>query len=540
MSGIVRALVLFGVLALAACATHPGKLAGVARSSDRSEPVVVAEGGAVRGMEAKGVRAFLGVPYAAPPVGPLRWRAPQPVEPWAGERDATRIGSDCVQAIGFDALLGRGGGWARGREDCLYLNVQVPAGTRAGDNLPVMVFAHGGVFTIGSGANYDPSRLAVTQDRVVVTFNYRLGALGWLAHPAFAGEGEGTGGNYGLQDHAAALRWVRRNIAAFGGDPGDVTAFGESAGAWVLCHLMASPEGGELFDRVILQSGSCLDRLSLTSADAAAAAGPAFAAEVGCGEAADVAACLRGLPAGKIARAASTRWGLAGPGSWGPVHGDADVPESPVEAFRSGRFARVPLLAGTNAWEGRLFVARIDGPERYGREMDLLFGDRRAEVEALYPPGPEGLPVVIADAFTDYRFACPTDELRREVAEHAPVWAYEFADPDAPTVLPRFLTRVPLKSTHASELTYVFGTRWALGDPGRFSPDQRALSDRMMRLWAAFGHEGFEAEWARFNDTGAVRVMTPDGDRMDAGFRARRHCDFWDRARPEPVVATVR
>jgi para-nitrobenzyl esterase len=300
---VIRRLVLVLALGLAAC-THPGDVDHVRFAGDRTFVRATTLAGEVRGVEGAGVRAFLGVPYAAPPVGELRWRGPRPVEQWAGVRDATRLGSDCVQAIGRDAVLGGGGGIVVGSEDCLVLNVYAPAGSQ--EALPVMVFLHGGAFTIGAGANYDPSRLAVEQGRVVVTVNFRLGALGWLAHPEFAAKGEGVGGNWGLMDQQAALRWVQANIARFRGDPGDVTLFGESSGAWSACYLMTSPQSEGLFHRVILQSGPCLEPHSLNPAAVEAVKGMAFAEGLGC-EAWDVA-CLR---AGVVG-AGALRWDRAG------------------------------------------------------------------------------------------------------------------------------------------------------------------------------------------------------------------------------------
>ena len=197
-------LLLACLMGLAACAIHPGKVDHVRFASDAKTVLATTQEGALRGAEGDGTRAFLGVPYAAPPVGERRWRAPQPVQAWAGVRDATRIGADCTQAIGRRAILGGGGGIVVGSEDCLYLNIYAPAG-EAERTRPVMVYIPGGAFTVGAGANYDPSKLAREQGRVVVTLNYRLGALGWLAHPGFQATGEGLGGNFGLMDQQLSL-----------------------------------------------------------------------------------------------------------------------------------------------------------------------------------------------------------------------------------------------------------------------------------------------------------------------------------------------
>lgn len=525
---MVRLCALLALILLAGCATHPGKVDHVRFASDRTFMQARTEAGVVRGLEGAGVRAFLGVPYAQAPVGELRWRGPRPVDPWDGVRDATRKGSDCVQALGRKAILGGGGGIVVGSEDCLFVNVYVPAG-EPGQARPVMVYLHGGAFTIGAGANYDPSKLAATQDRVVVTVNFRLGALGWMVHEGLRAEGEGIGGNWGLMDQQAALRWVQANIAAFGGDPGDVTLFGESSGAWSACYLMASPGSEGLYQRVILQSGPCLEPHSLNAAEDQIPAGAPFAAELGCPEEEDQIACLRRTPAWRIARAPSLRSGINGPGSWGPVHTDAMVPESPAEAFAAGRFTKVPVIVGSNTDEGRLFAVEVRDMDRYRKETVWLYGADGERALERYPVGPEGPAVAIARSFTDSRFSCPADALRRVLARHVPVHGYEFADVEAPFILPDWITGLDMGAYHASELAYVFGTSWLFADTGRWTPEQRALSERMMRLWAGFGHDpGFDADWPAVSDGGGpVRVFDPAGDRMDETFFERRQCGFW-------------
>ncbi|WP_426042537.1 carboxylesterase/lipase family protein [Brevundimonas sp. TWP2-3-4b1] len=536
--GFWQAAIAVMALALGGCVvTHPGGVDQVRFASDRSFVEARTEAGVVRGVEGAGVRAFLGVPYAKAPVGNLRWRAPRPLEPWHRVRDATRLGSDCVQALGRKAILGGGGGLVVGSEDCLFVNVYGPVPDQVRDDnpsrpLPVMVWLHGGAFTIGSGANYDPSRLAAEQERIVVTVNFRLGALGWLAHPGFDAEGEGgarnLGGNWGLMDQQAALRWVHENIGAFSGDPGDVTLFAESSGAWSACYLMASPGSEGLFHRVILQSGPCLEPQSLNAAKDQAPGGPPFADALGCPEQEQVA-CLRALPAWRLARAPSLRAGINGPGSWGPVHTDATVPISPPDAFASGRFTQVPVIVGTNTDEGRLFAVEVKDMDRYQKETVWLYGADGERALERYPVGADGPAIAIAQSFTDSRFSCPAEALRRLLARHVPVHGYEFADAEAPFLLPDWISGLDMGAYHASELAYVFGTSWLFADTGRWTSEQRALSDRMMRLWAGFGHDpAFEQDWPRVNDGGGpIVVFHPEGDRVDASFHDRHHCGFW-------------
>lgn len=227
-----------------------------ARTATMREPLL--DSGPINGVQEGGVWVYKGIPYAAPPVGELRWKEPQPAEPWKEVRPCTEFGPACPQPSSDD----QGGFMAVGEtsEDCLYLNVWSPAET-PGERLPVMVWIHGGAFRTGAGSQavYDGVNLA-EKDVVVVTINYRLGPLGFFAHPLLTEESpNGSSGNYGLLDQVAALEWVERNIASFGGDPDNVTVFGESAGAMSICDLMASPLAEGLFDRAIVQSGPFLD-----------------------------------------------------------------------------------------------------------------------------------------------------------------------------------------------------------------------------------------------------------------------------------------
>jgi para-nitrobenzyl esterase len=253
-----------------------------AASSSQSAPIARIEGGAVRGAASSGVYTFLGLPYAAPPIGALRWRPPRPPVPWDGVLDATQFAPSCPQLPSPFAPAGPFS------EDCLHLNVYNPA-LRRDDDLPVIVWIHGGGFTQDGARNYDGSKLAA--DGTVVV-DYRLGALGFLAHPALARRPRGPTGNYGLMDEIAALRWVRRNIAKFGGDPNNVTIAGQAAGGLSVLDLLVSRRARGLFERAIVQSGAfALTQQPLSDAEAA---GEAFATAAGCPD--QTSQCLRGLP----------------------------------------------------------------------------------------------------------------------------------------------------------------------------------------------------------------------------------------------------
>ena len=296
------------VLAVASCGP------GATVAADRT--LVQTASGAVRGALGDDHLLFAGIPYAAPPVGALRWRPPQPVQPWQGVRDASKYGPRCVQDKAHDPDFGRSVS-----EDCLTLNVWTPK-SRAADALPVMVWIHGGGFVNGSGDIYDARWLVARGGIIVVTLNYRLGALGFLAHPALAADGDV--GNYGLADQQAALRWVHDNIAGFGGDPGKVTIAGESAGAMSVCDHLVAPGSAGLFRAAVIQSGPCQAQADRTTAERASVD---YAASVGCTDVQTAAACLRAVPSDKL-EAPPVYYRLGDDGLTGPISGTPSCPST--------------------------------------------------------------------------------------------------------------------------------------------------------------------------------------------------------------------
>jgi para-nitrobenzyl esterase len=518
-------------LVLAGCGIRPGNVPQIIDADDVQAVTVLTRSGPVVGASAAAGTAFLGIPYAAPPLGDLRWKPPQPVTPWSAPRDARKLGSACTQAIGMNAGAGEGGGLPFGDEDCLYLNVYTPAAPpAAGARWPVMTYLPGGAFVLGAGDNYDPSRLAIEQNVIVVTVNYRLGALGFLAHPALTAETpSGASGNAGLLDQQAALRWVRDNIASFGGDPGQVTLFGESAGAWSACYQLASPGAAGLFHRAILQSGSCVDPVSLVPVAQADADGVSYAAEVGCKDPSTALACLREVPARTLVRAASTRRGIVGPASWGPVWGDGVVPLRPDIAFEQGRYAQVPVIIGSNRDEGRLFAVTTRSQEAFETRIRQQFGPKAPHVLARYTEATHGsVRLAFAGVWTDARLACPSDALRQALRPRSEVFGYEFADDRAPIRLPALMQGGPMGAYHAGELAYVFGTRWALADPARFDAGQAALAAAMRTAWGRFAHgQPPAADWPAFGEEGLVRILAPGPARHSADFAQRHDCAFW-------------
>jgi para-nitrobenzyl esterase len=340
--------------------------------------------GEVQGHLAGDSREFLGIPFAAPPLGPLRWRPPAPVRPWQGVLQAEAYSPACAQLSSLQS-------GASESEDCLYLNVWAPNPAPSKPR-PVMVWFHGGGNETGSASDvvpfpgipghiYDGHVLVEEHDVVVVTIQYRLGVLGFFGHAALAGEDPSRpfAGNQGLLDQQAALEWVRDNVAAFGGNPKKVTIFGESAGSVDVCFQMASPGSRKLFHRAISESGGCTTRQRSAGEGAATAA--AFAAEVGCAGAADELACLRQVTPG-------TLLAKAGDLPFGPLVDGGFLPDQARRLFDTGRFARVPYVLGSNTDEGTiLFVLTppVTTEAEYLAALQERYGSWAPQVAGLYP-----------------------------------------------------------------------------------------------------------------------------------------------------------
>ncbi|GAA0516476.1 carboxylesterase/lipase family protein [Deinococcus depolymerans] len=507
-----------------------------AQSALPAPSAVTTTQGPVTGVTDAGVTRYLGLPYAAPPTGPRRWQPPAPGPRWTAPRAATRPGSECVQVVvGVFAAPGETGGQVRGDEDCLFLNVYAPA--RAAAPRPVMVWIHGGAFTSGAGSLYDGSELARREDVVVVTLNYRLGPLGFLALPGLDAEGGGTSGNYGLMDQQAALRWVRDNIAAFGGDAGNVTLFGESAGGMSTCAHLASPASAGLFHRAIIQSGLCASPGNSVTAADASRRNVAYASRLGCSR--DTLACLRTLDAPKLTAGKVPGLRPLPNLVWSPVYGGPLLPRPLLDAYRAGQFNRVPVLAGTNRDEGRLFV-KIAVPE--GRSMSLplywgaagLLGGARNVTRILnaYPARQYATPALaFSDMFTDGVFACPAVNVARALSAFTPTYAFEFADPDAVTLLTPPGDLPGLGATHSSSLVYALRTRIdGLADPADFTPAQDALSATFSRSWAQFARTGTPGlpGWSPVRgEATPVMVFTPQGAQVSDRFAQDHRCDLW-------------
>jgi len=507
-------------------------------------PLVDTRTGAVSGVVVHGVDEFLGIPYAAPPVGDLRWRPPAPAKAWSGVRPAVKFGPTCAQVT----TLGVFAGPANANEDCLYLNVFTPK-LGGGAKLPVIVWIHGGGNVDGESDDYDASRLAQAGQAVVVTINYRLGLLGWLAHPALDAEGHPSG-NYGLLDQIQALKWVKDNIAAFGGDPSRVTAGGQSAGSIDAEALVASPMAAGLLHRAIFQS-IVVDGTPLAAAQKQ---GADFAEAAGCGRGAgaDTAACLRKLPVEQILKLQGTEQ-ANGPYVSIMIADGQIVPAGGIfAAFRSGKFNRMPIMSGTVHDEANFFLAITEyysSPQHplSAAELDGYlgsFGPAADQVRTEYKGMMSATPQRVRDAVGTDSIVCPQLEINRALAPQTPVFAYEFNDFTAPFIFPALPGFEPL-AYHTADIQYLFPL-WRGGPKGiahPLNPQQQKLSDALILAWTNFARSGDPngpgaPRWPAFkpeagkpgvylSETLPQAVVMTDQDFADA-----HRCAFWGRTRP--------
>ncbi|HEY3630402.1 MAG TPA: carboxylesterase family protein [Jatrophihabitantaceae bacterium] len=491
-------------------------------------PVVRTDHGRVHGAVHDGYRTFEGIPYAAPPVGPLRFGSPRPAASWPGVRDATHVGPACAQSGGFP-------GDARSEsEDCLYVNVTTPSsGTR---RKPVMVWIHGDGFFQSSGGIYGAERLATQGDAVVVTFNYRLGALGFLAHPALdGGAARNLSGNFGLEDQQAALRWVHRNAAAFGGDPGNVTIFGESAGAMSVCQHLAAPGSAGLFERAIIQSGPCTLRWPYPPTwgplprSQREDLGVRLAEQLGCADEATAAACLRALPVSKLIDLGGIDFGP------GPTIGGGILPIDPARALATGRINHVPVMHGTTLDEHVTFIAAL---QSYGQDVDAsnyadlvseaVGPDAAAKVLARYPlSSREAPPATLARLLTDEAWACPAVQTDRLLARNVPTYGFEFADRNAPWFAAADQPGFPTGAYHAGELQYLFTRAYGTGT---LNAAQQHLSNQMISYWTTFARTGNPngfgtPHWTPF-DGRHVQSLAPHAIHP-VDLATEHDCAFW-------------
>ena len=534
-----------GLAAICAFTLSPVATAS-AKTASYTEPFAITQSGVVLGTTVSGIDEFLGIPYAASPVGPLRWLPPEAFGDFAGGTfEATAFGSECTQP------------GPTGSEDCLFLNVYTPAGSEPGNaveqadkvptggtkkssGLSVMVWIHGGGLTAGGGDLYDPTPL-VNQGVIVVTINYRLGVLGFLAQSGLDAEHHESG-NYGLMDQQFTLKWVRKNIKAFGGDPKEVTIFGESAGGQSIYCNLASPTAKHLFRGAIAESGSYTNFqdyfpaiVPIETAETTngfAPSGSSVAISVGCSS--QTAACLRAVSAATLV---GVEAGVLYPFVDGKL-----LTKTPTAAFTSGKFNKVPVIAGTNHDEYRFFVA---GEYDLAGNPILTSGEYAAAVAALwttalesnvlglypYASYPSG-DLALAASGTDGVFSCPARNADRLLSKFVKTYAYEFNDENAPPGTVAGVT-FPLGAFHAAEIQYLMLVTGAVSP---FTTDQQALSDAMISYWTQFAKTGDpnsadEPAWPNYSAaTDEFQSLVPPTPMIESNFTTFHHCDsFWNK-----------
>jgi para-nitrobenzyl esterase len=528
-------------------------------------PVVVTQDGPVKGFECtsasvpgcsgSGVEEFLGIPYAAPPVGALRWTPPQPNSRWAGVFKATNFGSICTQPDPNRGTVGS--------EDCLSLNIFRPSrqnnenqgdNEKQGDNqnhrerLPVMVWIHGGAYITGGSRDYDPTPLVEKGGVIVVTINYRLGFLGFFAQLALDAE-DHLNANYGLMDQQLALKWVQRNIAAFGGDPSRVTIVGQSAGGISVYSHLASPTAAGLFHRAIAESGTITLFQNVDTMVPLVAAekevGTEVAASVGCGN--QTAQCLRATAASEfVAQQQQRGSGLL------PIVDGTVLTQTLNKAFASGQFNRVPVISGSNHDEYRYMVATqydlvghplsdngysaavaalVATPEN-DPSVQLLVNNKYRLSNYHGPAGTQRAPLALGALGTDYLFACGARNAVRYLSNYVPTFAYEFNDENSPFSLLQPSISFPWGAAHGFELAYLFNS----SHPTPFTPAQQQLSDAMISYWTEFAKTGNPNSenappWPLYNSvTDQFQSLIPPTPTVKSNFDTDHQCSsLWNK-----------
>ena len=486
-----------------------------------SAPVVHISDGALRGASANGADSFLGIPYAKPPLKNLRLRPPKPPAPWSGVRDATRQGPACLQ---FQPTGVREGQAVS--EDCLYLDLYRPSTARPASKLPVLVWFHGGGWTQGTGVIYGGQTMARLTNTIVVSINYRLGALGWLALPQLDQEQPRTmSGNYGMLDQLLSLKWVRRNVAAFGGDPRNVTIDGQSAGAGAVCTMLTSPLARGLFAHAIIESLGC--NQGTNSRESAEQTGAKYAAAAGCADPATMVSCLRAAWAPNLITAEQQVVVRA------PTYGTPVLPTEPSAAIAAGNWNKAPVLIGGVRWEGKLFI--VNEPDltatEYVSQIRSTYGADADAVLTRYPLSDYAKPFyAMAAVVTDSGIACAVNATADLLAPRTTVYRYEFNDPTSPTLYGFQPPGINMSNAHSAELAYLFD--FTLGYRP-LTAYERALSYQMIRYWASFARDGDpnvanQPHWPVYTTTThRTLVLRPSGDTVSTGLADEHNCAFW-------------
>lgn len=509
---------------------------GMAQEGGETRTVVIrTTQGAVRGIIRNGIQEFLGIPYADPPIGRLRWRPPEPHARWEGVRDATRLGDRCAQVSTLSTFSANSV-----TEDCLYLNVFKAERASPGQLRPVMVWIYGGGFWEGASDYYNPQKLVSRGAVVLVTIKYRVGLFGFFAHPELDQEGHAFG-NYGLMDQQAALRWVQRNARQFGGDPRNVTLFGESAGAYSVADQIISPGAKGLFQRAIAHSNANPE--PLTTLEAAESLGSQFAYASGCQH--EIPACLREKSVAQILAANPVESANSGGRYFPSVMVDGTVvPDQILPRLQSGRFNRVPLINGSNRDEGLFFVAldelhtgRSLTAQTYADAIRALDPTHGSDILSEYAVADYKSPAeAYGAAFAD-RIVCEAFEMSKLYSRYVPnTYVYEFADRSAPSYLPK--VPYPYEATHTLELQYLFpGFHGATGTQSELSAAQERLSDQMVDYWTHFARsadpnsiEQHLPHWQAVSEhhDAYQQLDLPNSTSVEGQTPKGHHCEFWD------------
>jgi para-nitrobenzyl esterase len=471
---------------------------GVSASAEAQPVVASTSSGQLAGTADRGALVFRGIPYAAPPVGELRWRPPQPPASWSGLRDATAFGPACPQTPNSPVMMV--GPVGASSEDCLTLNVWMPANAAPGAKLPVMVWIHGGGFFTGSGSERQfDGEPYVARGIVFVAINYRLGRLGFFAHPALDAEHpDELHGNYGLMDQIAALKWVKANIAGFGGDPGNVTVFGESAGGISILALMATPLAQGLFEKAIVESGAFPGPMREIAEDqpgrpSSEAMGKAFAEAHGI-NGPEAAAALRALPVEAIAPSKPAGMEEIGKiqATSAPMIDGKMFAENVFSTFASDRQTKIPLLIGSNSLEALVWLFQPDG--KVGTVpilpagpavLDRLGPDKDRIVAAYSPRFGGDMAKIVPALVSDMLVGAGTRFIAGRSAGVQPTYLYRFETVPAP------LREVTAGAPHGAEIPYVFGVLYSLRNVGPRTTDaDRALSATVIDYWTSFARTG--------------------------------------------------
>ncbi|MDA1362375.1 carboxylesterase family protein [Glycomyces luteolus] len=493
---------------------------GTAAAAPAAPTLVDTDLGPLQGAAGNGVHSWLGVPYAAPPVDELRWASPEPAAPWEGVREATEFGNVCAQPAAPMP------GIPSTDEDCLYLNVYAPDDAR--DDLPVMVWFHGGGNSYGAGEQYDPSRLVTEGDAVVVTVNYRQGLFGSMAHPALDQGGETTSGNYGLEDQQAALRWVGENAEAFGGDDGNVTIFGESGGGFDVCAHLASETSAGLFDKAIMQSSPCGSDWAPSREEGRARDIAAAEEQLGCTDPAEAEACLRGLSTEAINEATAGLYEVQ------PVVGGPVMPVATADAIEAAELNEVPVLIGINRDENQLMTGGMEvltghvmTAEEYVPALTEEFGAEAADaIAAEYPLSDYEHPAkALAAVQTDAYWAANLSTTVAALSDQVPAFAYEMSASGTPYFKEFEAPSWEMGAFHMVDVAFLFDTTIFADRSAEVEP----LADLMVKSWSTFARTGDPDGRGRWHEAkgDCVRQLTPEGAR-NVDFADEHHLEFWE------------